>query len=145
MQVEFAGIVELLNVIVELPLVAVIVAELPQLDSDGKTGLAKTRFAGKVSVRDACARAVLRSLFLIRMASVLVCPTKMVFGEKLLLTVGEWSKSTCSVALAGVVLVTVPPSPLEDNTPAGMVLIRFPVVVDVTLIDTVQEPGVSPT
>lgn len=143
--VEFAGIVELLNVNVVSPLVAAIVAELPQFDNEGETGFDKTRLAGNESVRDACVSAVSRSLLRIRRINWLVCPTRIVFGEKLLLNVGGWSRSTCSVALAGVVFVTVPPFPLEDSAPSGIVLIKFPVVVDETLTETVHEPGVSPT
>jgi hypothetical protein len=52
---------------------------------------------------------------------------------------------TFSVALAGVVLVIEVPPPVELNAPAGILLIRFPTVVDVRLIDTVQRPGVVPT
>src|SRR5215207_4446760 len=68
----------------------------------------------------------------------------MVLGEKLLLNVGARMISICSVALAGVVLVILPPSPEEANAPAGIVLIRLPGVVDVTSIDTVHEPGTGP-
>jgi len=42
-------------------------------------------------------------------------------------------------------LVTLTPPPVEVNSPAGIVLIRFPGVVDVTSIATVHEPGVVPT
>ena len=48
------------------------------------------------------------------------------------------------MALAGVVFVMFTPPPVEVNAPAGIVLIRFPVVVEVTLIDTVHDPGVTP-
>ena len=37
------------------------------------------------------------------------------------------------------------PSPVEVSAPAGMVLIRFPAVVEVTLIETVHDPGVMPS
>jgi hypothetical protein len=37
------------------------------------------------------------------------------------------------------------PPPVELRAPAGIRLIRFPTVVDVTLTDTVQRPGVVPT
>ena len=66
-------------------------------------------------------------------------------GLKLLLTDGGRVPLTFKVALAGVVFVTFAPAPVEDNALAGMVLIRFPEVVEVTLIDTVHEPGVVPT
>ena len=51
---------------------------------------------------------------------------------------------TCRVALAGVVFVTVPSPPLDLSVPAGMVLIWFPGVVEVTSTETVQDPGVEP-
>ena len=41
-------------------------------------------------------------------------------------------------------MVIVMPPPDEDNAPAGMVLIRFPGVEEVTLMDTVHDPGVDP-
>jgi len=65
-------------------------------------------------------------------------------GLKLLLTDGTGIPATFKVALAELVLVMIVPSPVEVNTPAGMVLIRFPAVVEVTLIETVQDPGVIP-
>ena len=37
------------------------------------------------------------------------------------------------------------PSPVEVSAPARMVLIRFPAVVEVTLIETVHDPGVMPS
>lgn len=40
-------------------------------------------------------------------------------------------------------MVIDPPSPREDNAPAGIVLIKFPVVVEVTSTETVHEPGVT--
>ena len=52
---------------------------------------------------------------------------------------------TFKVALAGVVLLIVVPPPVEDNSPAGIVLMRLPGVVEVTSIDTVHDPGVAPT
>lgn len=52
-QVEFAGMEAFVSVIVDPPLVALNVAELPQLDRDGETGLASTTFAGNESVSDA--------------------------------------------------------------------------------------------
>lgn len=68
----------------------------------------------------------------------------MVLGEKLLFTVGAWMILTRKVALAGVVLVIGPALPLEVSAPAGIVLIRFPCVVEVTSSDTVHDPGVTP-
>ena len=60
-------------------------------------------------------------------------------------TAGGRIAPTRSVALAGVVFVTVPPSPLELSEPIGIVLIRFPGVVEVTFTPTVHDPGVTPT
>src|SRR5512134_4041182 len=51
---------------------------------------------------------------------------------------------TFKVALAGVVLLMVVPPPVEDKLPAGILLMRFPGVVEVTSIDTVHDPGVAP-
>ena len=42
-------------------------------------------------------------------------------------------------------MVIFTPPPVELNAPAGIVLMRFPGVVDVTSIATVHEPGVVPT
>lgn len=68
----------------------------------------------------------------------------MVLGAKLLFNAGDWMELTRKVALAGVVLVMMPPAPEEVSAPAGIVLIRFPGVVEVTFTDTVHEPGVTP-
>lgn len=68
----------------------------------------------------------------------------MVLGAKLLFNAGDWMELTRNVALAGVVLVMMPPAPEEVSAPAGIVLIRFPGVVEVTFTDTEQEPGVTP-
>ena len=78
------------------------------------------------------------------MDSWLVCPTQIVPGLKLLLTVGVWIPVTFRVALAGVVFVILPPPPVAVSPPAGIVLIKLPGVVEVTSIETVQEPGVTP-
>jgi hypothetical protein len=63
-----------------------------------------------------------------------------VLDEKPLLKEGGETATTVNVALAGVVLemtTGVPPSfPLAFKLFAGMVLMRFPAVVDVTLIST---------
>ena len=87
--VEPAGIVALVNMTVEPPLLALTVAELPQFDNDDETGFARTTSAGRESVSDDCVNALSRSLLRIRMVSWLVCPTRIVFGEKLLLNVGD--------------------------------------------------------
>ena len=50
----------------------------------------------------------------------------------------------CNVALAGSVLEMVVPPPDADSSWAGIVLIRLPTVVEVTVIVTVHEPGVDP-
>jgi len=67
-----------------------------------------------------------------------------VLGLKLLLTEGTPAAETFRVALAGLVLLIVVPPPVELRAPIGIVLIKFPGVVEVTLTDTVQEPGVDP-
>ena len=141
--VEFDGMTELLKVTDEPPLTAAKEAELPQFDNAEATGLASTRLAGNASVSAACVSAIVRSLFLMRIVNWLVCPINMVLGEKLLFNVGDRMMFTRKVALAGVVLVIVPPAPEEVSAPAGIVLIRFPGVVEVTSTDTLHEPGVT--
>src|SRR5512144_1971041 len=79
------------------------------------------------------------------MESRLVPPAQIVPGLKLLLMAGIGLPATFRVALAGLVFVMLEPSPVEVNAPAGMVLIRFPAVVEVTLIETVHDPGVIPS
>ena len=69
----------------------------------------------------------------------------MVLGLKRLFKVGAWITPTRNVALAGAVLVMRPALPEEVSAPAGMVLIRFPGVVEVTSTDTVHDPGTIPT
>ena len=144
-QVEFGAMVPLFRVTDVPPLTAVSEAEAPHPVNVGETGLARKTFAGKLSVRDACVRLLPGSLFLITMESRLTSPAQIVPGLKLLLTEGGRVPLTCKVALAGLVLVTGMPSPVEVSAPAGMVLIRFPGVVEVILMDTVHEPGVAPT
>src|SRR5512142_2500859 len=78
------------------------------------------------------------------MESSLTPPAQIVLGLKLLLTEGVAAAVTFSVALAGVVLEIFVPPPVELNAPAGIVLMRFPAVVEVTLIETVHDPGVVP-
>jgi hypothetical protein len=41
-------------------------------------------------------------------------------------------------------LVIVVPPPVEDKARAGIVLMMFPGIVEVTLIDTVHDPGAEP-
>lgn len=79
------------------------------------------------------------------MDSRLISPAHIVAEVKLLLIEGFGLPATFNVALAGLVLVIFMPSPLEVNAFAGRVLIRFPGVVEVTLIETVHAPGVGPT
>ena len=79
------------------------------------------------------------------MESWLVPPAQIVLGLKLLLIKGIGLPATFRVALAGPVFVMFEPAPVEVNAPAGMVLIRFPAVVEVTLIETVHDPGVIPS
>ncbi len=59
-------------------------------------------------------------------------------------TEGGGAPVTFNVALAGVVLEIFAPPPVELNAPAGIVLMRLPAVVEVTLMDTVHDPGVVP-
>ena len=105
---------------------------------------------GKVSVMETCVSGVFTSLFLMVIVSTRVSPTHMVFeGVKALLTEGGVTATTVKVALAGVVLVTatgVPPSfPVDTRLFVGMVLIKLPVVVEVTFTSTKHSPGVAPT
>src|SRR5512142_2519469 len=67
----------------------------------------------------------------------------MVLGENVLLMEGAVMAPTCKVALAGVVLETGPSSPVDLSVFTGMVLIWFPAVLEVTSMDTVQEPGAA--
>ena len=145
-QVEFGAMVALVNVTVVPPLTALNDAEAPQPVKVGETGLARETPEGRLSVMEAWVRVTVKSVFLITIDSWLVWPTHTVFGEKLLLTVGVPAYSTRSVALAdsAFVIVTPPPS-VAVNAPAGIVLMRFPTVVEVTSIDTVHDPGVAST
>jgi len=142
--VELGEIVPLFSVTEVPPLTAVTEAEPPHPVRVGATGLARKTLAGRLSVSVVWVRVVLRSLFLITIDSWLVPPTQMGLGVKLLVTEGGWIPVTFKVALAGVVFEMFTPPPVEVNAPAGIVLIRFPVVVEVTLIDTVHAPGVTP-
>lgn len=103
-------------------------------------GFARTTLAGRVSVNEVPVRFVFESLLLIVMLSVLTFPIEIVFGANPLLKVGGVIPTTVNVALAGVVLVMVtgvPSSfPLAARLLEGMVFMRLPGVVDVTLIST---------
>jgi len=61
-----------------------------------------------------------------------------------LLTEGTPAAVTFKVALAGLVLLMFVPPPVELKAPTGIVLILVPAVVEVTLTDTVHDPGVDP-
>lgn len=143
-QVELGAMVPLFSDTDVPPLTAVNEAEVPHPVNVGETGLARKTSVGRLSVSETWVKVVLGSLFLITMESWLIPPIQMVPGLKLLLMEGIGLPATFKVALAGLVLVMLLPSPLEVNAPAGMVLIRFPAVVEVTLIDTVHDPGVIP-
>jgi hypothetical protein len=139
--------VALLKEIDVSPGVAVSEAEAPQPTRGfaGPGGLAIIRLAGKSSVRETCVKEALESLLFIDMSKRLTSPTNIVLGEKDLFTDGVTTPRTVKVALAGVVFVIETFPPVELNSFAGMVLIRFPGVVDVTSIPTVHCPGVIPT
>ena len=144
-QVELGTIVPLFSDTDVPPLTAASEAEVPHPVNVGETGLARITSAGRLSVSETWVKVVLGSLFLITMESWLVPPAQIVPGLKLLLTEGIGLPPTFKVALAGLVLVMLELSPVEVNAPAGMVLIRFPAVLEVTLSETVHEPGVIPS
>jgi len=143
-QVELGAIVPLFKVTEVPPLTAVSEAEAPHPLNEGDTGFARKTFAGRLSVNEACVNVVLESLLLITMDSWLISPAHIVLELKLLRTEGGRRPPTCKVALAGLVLVMLPPPPEADNSPAGIVLMRFPTAAEVTLMVTVHEPGVDP-
>lgn len=141
-QEVFGGIEPLLRVTVVPPETAL---TDPPHEFVRLTGFARKTLVGRLSVRDTPVSVLPSSLFLITMESSLVSPAHIVVGLKFLVTEGVGFPVTFKVALAGVVLLMVVPPPVEDNSPAGIVLIRFPGVEDVTLTETVQRPGVVPT
>lgn len=144
-QVELGAIVPLFIDTDVPPLTAVNEAEAPHPVNVGETGLTRKTPVGRLSVSETWVNVVFGSLFLITMESWLVPPAQIVPGLKLLLMEGTGLAATFKVALAGLVLVTVEPAPVEVNAPAGRVLIRFPAVVEVTLSETVHDPGVIPS
>jgi hypothetical protein len=144
-QTEFGAMVALFNVTNPVPLLAVTVADASQPVSVAETGFARSTFAGRLSMREDCVNVVFGSVFLIEIVNRLTSPTHIVFGEKDLLISGGKTALTRNVALAGVVFVMVPPPPVPVNVPAGMVFIRLPEVIEVTSIETVHEPGTTPT
>lgn len=143
-QVELGAIVPLFSETDVPPLTAVNEAEFPHPASEGETRFARTISVGRLSVSETWVKVVLDSLFLITIESWLVPPVQIVPGLKLLLIEGIGIPATFKVALAGLVLVMLEPSPVDVSAPAGMVLIRFPAVVEVTLIETVHDPGAIP-
>jgi len=116
----------------------------PQPVNVNVKGLDTKTLAGRLSVREAWVSVTFGSGLLITMASWLVCPTHTVPGLKLLLTDGVPGALTRRVALAGVVLVMLKPPPVALKFPAGIVLMWFPAMDEVTWMDTVHEPGVTP-
>ena len=110
------------------------------------SGVATTTPVGSVSVNVVLVNAAFKSLLRIVIVSVLNCPTKIVLGANPLLTEGGWTATTLRVALAGVVFVIetgvggifVSSGSIvkDDNSLAGMVLMRLPGVVEVTLTST---------
>ena len=69
----------------------------------------------------------------------------MLVGLKLLETEGVPVPVTFRVALASLVLVIfMPPEPVELSSPAGIILIQLPGTLDVTLTDTVHDADVEP-
>ncbi len=144
-QVEPGAIVPLFSVTDVPPLTAVNEAGPPHPVNVGETRLARKTLAGRLSTREAWVKVALGWLFAMKMESWPISPAHIVAGLKLLLTDGSEMPATFKVALAGLVLVMIVPSPVEVNAPAGMVLIRFPAVVEVTLIETVHDPGVIPS
>jgi len=129
------------------PGVAVTTAAPPQFCKafPGNAGFAITTSVGKVSVIDTWVKGITALVLLIVIANTLVSPTQIVLGAKALDTVGDATPTTVTVALAGVVFVIETPPPVELSASGGMVLIRFPRVVEVTSIPTVHSPGVAPT
>src|SRR5215217_1417397 len=143
-QVEFGAIVPLCNVTAVPLLTASAEAEFPHPLKAGETGLARKTSVGSLSVREACVKVIVESLLLITIDSRLISPAQIVLELKLLRTLGGRTPPTCNVALAGSVLEMVVPPPEADNLRSGMVLIRLPTAVEVTVIVTVHEPGVGP-
>ena len=73
-----------------------------------------------------------------------MAPAQIVAGLKLLVTLGTGVPVTFKVALAGLVFVMGMPSPVALKAFFGMLLIRLPVVNEVTRTETVQDPAVDP-
>jgi hypothetical protein len=137
-------IVALLRLTEVPPLTALREAEAPHPVKLGETGSARKTLPGRVSVSDTWVRVTAGALFRITIESRLISPAHIVLELKLLFTVGGGTPTTFRVALAGVVLVMMSPSPMEVNASAASLLMRFPGVYDVTSIATVHDPGVTP-
>ena len=142
-QVAPEGMLPLLRVTVVPPLAAVTEAEPPHPVNVGETGLARKTLAGRVSAREAWVSVVFAPLMIL-MDNWLIPPAQIALGLKLLLTDGTPPPVTFKVALAGLVLLMLVPPPVELNAPTGIVLILVPGVGEVTLTDTVHDPGVDP-
>lgn len=142
-QVVLLAMVPFDIIIASEPAVEVMVA-LPQFDWVNAGVAAITTLVGSVSVNETNVSEFAVSVLAMLMVNKLVAPAHIVVGLKDLLTEGGRILVTFKVALAGLELVTLPPFPLAVSSPAGMVLTRFPDVVDVTSIVTVQVPGVLP-
>lgn len=139
------AIVALFRVNEPAPLAPVNVAVAPQPFKVAATGFARITPAGRLSVKVVCVNAVFGSTLLIAIDNWLVCPTHIVFGVNNFPIRGGWTEPTRNVALAGVVLVIVPPPPVPVKPPAGIVLIKLPGVFEVTSTEMVHDPGVTPT
>jgi len=111
----------------------------------GRAGSAITTFVGKVSVSDVWVKELFVLVLLIVIVRTLISPAQIVLGANVLDTVGVATSTTVTVALAGVVFVIETPPPVELSVLAGIVLIKFPRVVEVTSIPTVHSPGIAPT
>jgi hypothetical protein len=143
-QVEAGAMVPLFSVTEVPPGLAVNEAVPPQPAREGETGLARKTLAGRESIRDAWVRLVAGRLFLMVIVKRLVAPAHIVPGLKLLFTSGVGLAVTLRVALAGLVLLMFVPPPVELRAPTEMVLIKLPGVTEVTLTETVHDPGVEP-
>jgi len=119
-------------------------AEAPHPLKLGETGSARITPLGRSSCSEACVNGRLGSLLVMTMDNRLVSPAHIVAELKLLRTEGGNTPPTFRVALAEEVLLIVAPPPVEVNAFSGIVLIRFPGVIDVTSIATVQDPGMTP-
>lgn len=145
MQDELGAILPLSSLTDAPPPTPVREAEAPHPERDVSSGSARKTPGGRLSVSEAWVRVVSDELLRITTVNKLVPPAHMVLGLKLLVTEGPGIPLTLRLALAGVVLVIeMPPGPVEFNVSAGIRLIRVSATVEVTLIVTVHDPGVEP-